>query len=163
MHPFLAKGRSKSNSRSVSYILFLTGALSMSSSKHSAQKSCSMNKIFNLILWCHINSYTIWDYTDVTEWLRMTLSRGMYSSNALESGGVIYLQLFLEAQIFSRPFCLQTLAVSEVINGGCNLQILWLVTNILSSPGDWSQMYWVARKTSYIHVVHWIALGSGYK
>jgi len=60
----------------------------------------------------------------MTEWLRMTLSRGMHSSNAEESGGGIYLHLFLEAQIFSCAFCLQTLAMSEVINGGGNLKIL---------------------------------------
>jgi len=105
-------------------ILFLTGNHSLSSSKHSSQKSCNMKRIFILTLRCHINSYTIWDYTNMTEWLRMTLSRSMYSSNTLESGVVINLQLFLEAHIFSCAFCLQTLAMSEVINGGGNLQIL---------------------------------------
>lgn len=73
------------------------------------------------------------------------------------------MQLFHKDQIFSCTFCLQTLAMSEVIHGGGNLRILWLVTNIMSSPGDWSEIHWVAMKTSYIHIVHWTAMGTGYK
>jgi hypothetical protein len=55
--------------------------------------------------------------------------------------GVINLKLFLKAQIFSYAFCLHAVAMLEVINGHGNWHICRLVTNILSSSGDWLQIY----------------------